>query len=159
VSSQSPVGFDLLLTCLDSAAARLAIATVARRWRGALWLDTGNGRGTGQVVLGHVGNRFEGDGAGLRLPNVLDLFPALASVDDTEEPSCSTEEALRRQELPVKRVAATIALDLIYQLLRYAELATRGAQFSLAPLVVRPIPISPEAWVFFGYVPNELVSI
>jgi PRTRC genetic system ThiF family protein len=148
---RSPVDFDLLLTCVDSAAARLAIGAVARRWRGALWLDTGNGRSTGQVVLGHVGNRLEGDGAGVRLPNVLDLFPELVAVDDTEEHSCSTEEALRRQELPVNRVAATIAFDLIYQLLRHSSLTTHGAQFSLAPLRVSPIPIEPAAWAYYGH--------
>jgi len=143
---------DLLLTCVDTAEARVAIAArFTQRYESLLWLDLGNGSTIGQAVLGTLGGDGRRDPAGLRLPNVLDLFPELATMQENDTPSCSTAEALRRQALPVNRVAATIALDLLYSLFRFGRLEHHGAQFSVDPLRVTPIPIDPKAWELYGY--------
>ncbi|MBZ0089210.1 MAG: PRTRC system ThiF family protein, partial [Thermoanaerobaculia bacterium] len=141
---------DLLLTCVDSAPARLAVASWTRtEYSPTLWLDCGNGALQGQVVLGHLGG--ERSALPSRLPNVLDLFPELRGMKDDDTPSCSTAQALRKQALPVNRVAATIALDLLYSLFRFGRLEHHGAQFSVDPLRVTPIPIDPSAWELYGY--------
>jgi len=140
----------LLLTCVDSAPARIAVARWARsEYNPTLWLDCGNGALQGQVVLGHLGG--ERSALASRLPNVLDLFPELHEMKDDDTPSCSTAQALRKQALPVNRVAATIALDLLYSLFRFGRLEHHGAQFTVDPLRVTPIPIDPKAWELYGY--------
>jgi len=142
---------DLLITCVDSAPARVELASWAdRSYHRTLWLDTGNGSLTGQVVLGHLGRNVV-DHSEPRLPNVLDLFPELRTIQDDDTPSCSTAQALRKQALPVNRVAAMIALDLLYSLFRFGRLEHHGAQFSVDPLRVTPIPIDPNAWELYGY--------
>jgi PRTRC genetic system ThiF family protein/PRTRC genetic system protein A len=93
------LGYDLIVTAVDKAAFR---AAMGRRHQDAdgetLWLDTGNGATSGNVVIGHLAKPRRGQ----RLPNVFDLFPELAGMTatDAEQPSCSTEEAIARQEWP-----------------------------------------------------------
>lgn len=151
--------YDLLITCTDSAKFRAAIA---KRFKAiktdALWLDCGNADKNGQVVLGHLGRPANAQftGAALtRLPNIVDLYPELATnttdYDADALPSCSTEQALSRQDFPINRVAAITATDLLWSLLRHARITTHGAHFQSNPLSIHPIHIDPEAWAFYGY--------
>jgi len=141
---------DLVVTCVDKALFRAQLGEAhAERHSGALWLDFGNGADRGNVVLGHLG---QGDRGGLRLPNVLDLYPELTDMEaaDAEQPSCSTEEAIRRQAWPVNRIAAMIGAELLWTLFREGRIETHGAFFSLAPMEVRPMPIDSDVWSFMG---------
>jgi PRTRC genetic system ThiF family protein len=144
------LGYDLIVTAVDKAAFR---AAMGRRHQDAdgetLWLDTGNGATSGNVVIGHLAKPRRGQ----RLPNVFDLFPELAGMTatDAEQPSCSTEEAIARQEWPVNRCAAQIATELLWTLFRHGRITTHGAFFQLNPMRVQPLAIDPEAWRFLGY--------
>src|SRR5581483_653927 len=83
--------YDLVITCVDKASFRVRMADY---WRSlstdTLWLDLGNGDYTGQSVLGTLG-----EATMPRLPNVLDLFPAVRTTRDDAAPSCSMAEALK----------------------------------------------------------------
>lgn len=153
--TQRYLNFDLVITAVDLAGFR---AELGRTYRneptGALWLDLGNGEDSGQVVLGHLGCAV---GAVLRLPNVFDLYPELASMEalDREAPSCSTEEAIRRQSWPINRLAALTATELLWSLLRHGRIETHGAFFRLAPMTIQPLVIDPQAWSFLGYDATE----
>jgi len=139
---------DLLVTCVDRAGFRAEVG-VGGRYRNddTLWLDTGNGATTGQVVLGHLGTPDSGS----RLPNVYDLYPELEGVNDDAEPSCSFAEAIRHQDLTINPMIADAAANILWRMLRHGGLDFHGATVDLTRGSVAPLPIDPRTWEFFGY--------
>lgn len=148
---------DLIITAVDKAAFRALLAKAFDgRYTDTLWLDTGNGADSGNVVLGHLGRASEGI---LRLPNVYDLWPELdrmSHVDD-QAPSCSAEESIQRQSWPVNQTAAMLAAELLWTLFRSGKLAYHGYTFNLAPMTTVPMVIDTDAWSFFGYEASALL--
>lgn len=137
--------FELVITCVDSAAARRAIGaeieTVYSHRRPAYWLDLGNRATDGQLLLGQPARAA--DGRPGRLPTVLEYFPELAdeSVVEDDAPSCSVAEALERQSLFVNRVIASHALALLFELLGRGSIGHAGAFINLASGQAVPIPL------------------
>lgn len=141
----------LLVTCVDKAAVRLAVAEAARDSRSPnLWLDTGNEADHGQVVLGHWGGRKRG-----RLPHVVDLFPMTKAMDADDRPSCSAQEALRAQSLPINSQVALVAINLLWRLMRHGVIRHHGALVNTAAGSVRPIAIDAKVWAAMGYISTE----
>lgn len=147
----------ILITCVDSARARVTIgASSARRRKKPLyWLDVGNRAADGQVVLGipawnevHAAYTF-------RLPTVLELFPDLANrqaeFDANDAPSCSLAQALERQHLFVNQAVVTPALQLLWQIFRFGRTSWCGAFVNLESGRTTPLAIDPLAWQRFGY--------
>ncbi|MBW6524439.1 PRTRC system ThiF family protein [Sphingomonas sp. RHCKR47] len=138
---------DLLITCVDTAAARRAIggAMVAGRSCPRYWLDLGNRATDGQFLIG-CPNPSAGGTPG-RLPTVLEYFPELAdeSIAEDDAPSCSVAEALERQSLFVNRVVASHALALLFDLLGRGSIGHAGAFINLASGQVLPIPLPPSS--------------
>lgn len=146
-TSQDAIGCDLFVTCVDSASFRYA---VGKAWSGkrsdALWLDLGCGADNGQCILGHLGASPD------RVPNVYDLYcDQLRDPPPDDLPSCSMEEALSRQSLPVNRMVADLALNLLYHLIRNGALDHHGMQFHLNPMRTVPMLVDPAVWGFYGY--------
>lgn len=141
--------FDLLITCVDTAAARRAIgaAVVAKPEHYSdnpphYWLDLGNRATDGQFLIGQPARPY--DKAGLiRLPTVLEYFPELAAEGSPEDdaPSCSVAEALERQSLFVNRVIASHALALLFELLGRGSIGHAGSFINLASGQAVPIPL------------------
>lgn len=79
----------------------------------------------------------------LRLPCVTELFPDLMdeSFDETNEPSCSMVEALRKQSLFVNRTVSAYALDLLWQLIREGSIDNQGVYFNLRTRISQPIAL------------------
>lgn len=121
--------WQFLVSCVDSAKARRQIHQFAASTSARLdyWLDLGNASRTGQVILGQPltrANREETQ----RLRTVMDIFPELldpAQPEDTT-PSCSLAQALDRQDLFINQSLATMALHLMWTLLRRGEIAHHG---------------------------------
>jgi PRTRC genetic system ThiF family protein len=111
---------QVVLSCVDSKAARAAIyAGVSdRSSRVHYWLDFGNDRDTGQVILGEPLNAVNKRSRG-RLRTAPELFPEIADESSAEDegPSCSARESLERQGLFVNDGVAILGLNLIGQLL------------------------------------------
>lgn len=144
---------DLLVSCVDTATARVAIGKAGRRNvcdLDVLWLDCGNDAHTGQIVLGHLCKDIA-DEAALRLPNVYDLYPELDSARDDNAPSCSLREALARQDLLINRTVADAALSILWKLLREGRLTHHGAFVDVKRQTMQPLPVDPQAWAFLGY--------
>ena len=84
----------------------------------ALW----KGQQKQQIRDEHGGyNRFViEDKCYIRLPCVTELFPDLMdeNFDETNEPSCSMVDALRKQSLFINRTVSGYALDLLWELIR-----------------------------------------
>lgn len=147
---------DLLITCVDSARARVDIG---RAWRaktrdhGGYWLDLGNRAADGQAVLGFARSRWNKTPASCELPNVLDLYPEIAAgtVADDDAPSCSLAEALERQQLFVNQFVVTEALEILWKLFRFGQIDYHGAFVNLNPRFMRRLEISADAWQRFGW--------
>lgn len=140
---------DLLISCVDTRAARQMIYQVLRerRYGTHYWLDLGNSSSSGQFVLGTVPPRARKrlpDG----LPSAVDLFPEIADADvaDDDLPSCSAIEALQRQEPFINQTLAVASLAMLTRLFRYGELTYHGGQFNAEVGSIVPLPIDPDVW-------------
>jgi PRTRC genetic system ThiF family protein len=148
---------DIVIGCVDTRAARFAIMRSLERGAGMpYWLDFGNARDTGQVVLGQVSSDGRTRNPAGKLPHIGELFPeaidpTLDGTDDT--PSCSLAEALEKQALFINRAVTVHGMDLLWQLFRHGELTHHGAFINLKSGNVKPIPVDPAYWARFGYGP------
>lgn len=136
-------GIDLLITCVDTAAARRAIgaAIVGGLSSPRYWLDLGNRATDGQFIIGCPQPSY-GKRAG-RPQTVLEYFPELADagVAEDDAPSCSVAEALERQSLFINRVVASHALALLFDLLGRGSIGHAGGFINLASGQALPIPL------------------
>ena len=147
---EKPKLADLVLTCTDLATFRSGFAADnARSQSTALWMDFGNGDATAQCILGHLSRQVTD-----RLPHVADLYPELGEMSqvDAEQPSCSAEEALRRQPWPINREIAMKGIGMLWTLLREGRIGYHGVQMNMSPLSLSTMPIDPDSWAFYGYV-------
>lgn len=139
----SAEGFDLLITCVDTASARRAIGAMLGSGRNvpAYWMDLGNRASDGQYLIGSP-CRGASDNSD-RLPTLLEYFPELADdgAPEDDAPSCSVAEALERQSLFVNRVLASHALALLFDLLGRGSIGHAGAFINLASGQVVPIQL------------------
>ena len=150
LSQQSNIGdFDVVISCVDTRAARLVIGKHVEGWRSRVgyWLDLGNSADSGQFVLGQPlngRNRRSVD----RLRTAPEIFPELSdeSLDAVDGPSCSATEALDRQEPFVNQILAQHALALLTRLFRYGRIEHHGAFVNMVQSRVQPLPINPTLW-------------
>ncbi|AOY97747.1 thiamine biosynthesis protein ThiF (plasmid) [Cupriavidus sp. USMAA2-4] len=153
IGSRDRLACDLVIGCVDTRAARKAILSSMEGSYGACYyLDCGNETDRGQVILGQVGKRMP-----QRLPHVGDLFPELmdpkGDATDTA-PSCSMEEALRKQSLVINQAIAVQAYNLLWTLFRTGSLSYSGVFVNLSAGRVSPLNVDPEVWARFGYDPK-----
>ncbi|MCC6175645.1 MAG: ThiF family adenylyltransferase [Chloroflexi bacterium] len=123
----------LLVGCVDNAAARRAIASTldgaaraGARSHGCWWLDTGNNRNSGQVLLGNT-TRPEAlrrafvpaDGRCRALPAPSLQRPDLLSSppEPTPQPDCAEAVAAAEQGRTINQVVASIAASYVEKLL------------------------------------------
>lgn len=146
--------FDILITCVDTPSVRAQIGTAATQdsdhgistSRDVFWLDCGNDANTGNVIFGHLG---ETNGQ-MRIPNVYDLYPVLAEMEDGQEPSCSTAAALEKQDYGINRSVAREAANLLWQFLRHGALDHHGSYIDIKRGTVVPLRIDPALWSTFS---------
>ena len=138
---------NIVVSCVDSRLARSEIAEGVVGQGVIYALDAGNGASTGQVVLGCPPG-FYNPRKRDRLRTAYELFPELcdASIPEEDAPSCSTMEALEKQDLLINDLAACCLLNLLWQLFRHGTIDHHGAFISLKTGSVRPIPVDPSLW-------------
>lgn len=140
---------DLVVSCVDCPQVRVMIGEVGRDSNvdpSTLWIDLGNDSNSGQVILGHWAGRKNVKGG---LPNVLDLYPDLKSQRVDRRASCSTEEAVQRQEFGINQRVAAEASGLLWALLRHGKLDRHGSFVYQSTGEVLPLVISEEQWASF----------
>jgi len=146
-SESSAVGMngDILVSCVDSAQARIAIHDAAKE-DGAvlLWIDCGNDADSGQVVIGEIARPRRKR----RLPNVIDLFPELREPlfqeRTADAPSCSLAESLERQSAFINQAIATTALDALWRMVRRGHVERFAYFVNLARGQVTSLVATPE---------------
>lgn len=142
-------GVDIVIGCVDTRAARAAIAKCVEDWSEVdYWLDLGNSADGGQFVLGEPLNR-RNRRKKFRLRTVSELFPEVIrpELDRDDQPSCSAAEALERQEPFVNPTLANHALALLARLFRYGTISYHGGFLSLSSLSgLQALRIDPKYW-------------
>lgn len=131
--------FDLIISCVDTRAARheLHQGLLGRKYKQdnpTYWLDCGNDQVTGQVILGTPdGSKAQRlEQTSNLLPCATDLHPELMDTKKPENdtPSCSTLEALEKQDLYINLTVANHALDMLWQLLKNGQVAHHARYFN-----------------------------
>ena len=137
-----------MIGAVDNHLARRELAQIH-----GVWLDCGNHRASGQVVIGNTSDReialryIDGsDGKYAYLPNAALLFPALLEPEPTSdaavEPRSCAELVLQGdQHLLVNDWMACAAASYLYALLRRQPMTTFATFVSLDGLSVRSLPI------------------
>lgn len=143
---------DIVISCVDSAAARRAIhkCLFGGHWKPRYWLDLGNTESSAQVVLGEpaIGKADRPD----RLPCVTELYPQLMDMARVErnEPSCSVAVSLESQGLFVNDMAVRWGAQLLYELFTHGRLLVHGVVANLATKRCGPIAVDAQVWERFG---------
>jgi len=125
----------ITITCVDNVQARFGVAEILnvlgnrKNYRDTpkYWLDFGNSRHTGQVILSTIGeiqqpnsDKYEAVG---NLPFVTEEFGELLKQSEQEDntPSCSLAEALQHQDLFINGSLAQMGCSLLWDLFRYGR--------------------------------------
>lgn len=140
--------YDLIISAVDTKAARRTIHNYCVNRRVGYWLDSGNLLSTGQVILGEPTVKYNRDAAH-RLPTVTDLYPELldASIpEDDQTPTCSLADALQLQDLFIGTAMALSAGDLLWKLFRQGGVDYHGSFINLANGTINPLPVDPATW-------------
>jgi PRTRC genetic system ThiF family protein len=148
---------ELTVSCVDTVAARFEIAelltgldrqTTYMRNRPLYWLDFGNSRDTGQVVLSTLtaieqpaSKKFK---VVDRLPLVTTEFKELLQTSETADntPSCSLAEALTKQDLFINSALANLGASLLWQLFREGMLTNRGFFLNLREFKTQALKVA-----------------
>ena len=106
------------------------------------WLDFGNAKQTGQVILGSKeieqpkSKKFK---AVSKLKTITQ-FADLTKVKDADSgPSCSLAEAIGKQDLFINSILAQLGIDLLWKLFKDGSLEYSGLYLNLETMRVTPI--------------------
>ncbi|MCD8739036.1 PRTRC system ThiF family protein [Mucilaginibacter roseus] len=146
----------ITISCVDTVAARYEIADIlkqlaaqyAGRNRVRYWMDFGNSRSSGQVILSTL-EKIKQPASELyrpveTLPLVTDEFKELLSASEQADhtPSCSLAEALTKQDLFINSALANCGASLLWQLFREGLLFNRGFFLNLREFRTQPLKIT-----------------
>jgi PRTRC genetic system ThiF family protein len=158
VETQSNDGkANLFVTCVDNAVSRFEIATILEDFTGyhnyernrpLYWMDLGNSKDTGQVILSTIGNHKQPDSKKYEpvgnLPFVTETFKELLKTADATDntPSCSLAEALTKQDLFINSTLANMGSSLLWQLFKEGLLFNRGFFMNLHDFRTQPLKVA-----------------
>lgn len=156
VCASDKLSHDIVIGCVDTRIARFNIMRAMELGTKGLsyWLDFGNKKDSGQIILGQVSRTGRKTNDPEKLPHVGELFPEVIDpnvVDPDEGPSCSLAEALERQSLFVNRAVAHHGMNLLWELFRHGQIDHHGVFVNLKRSTAQPLPVDPATWERFGY--------
>jgi PRTRC genetic system ThiF family protein len=137
----------IYLTCVDTVAARFTVADVLKelaatngyhRNKPKYWLDFGNSKASGQVILSTIGAIKQPQSQLFETVNTLPFVTEeygellLQSESGDNTPSCSLAEALEKQDLFVNSTLAQMGCSLLWNLFREGMTAYRGFFLNLS---------------------------
>jgi len=119
-----------------------------RRDQPLYYMDFGNSRETGQVILSTIGKVAQPNSKQYRtieqMPMVIDEFGELLQASEAGDntPSCSLAEALTKQDLFINSALANIGASLLWQLFREGMLFNRGFFLNLKDFRTQPLKVA-----------------
>lgn len=149
-------GTNIILGAVDNYLARQEIATLADNRNKLLWIDAGNDRSSGQVIIGNAGenwyrrNDFKHEEAYDYLPHAGIVFPELLDPSDEVEPdtegmSCAELLALGTQHLLINDMMANIAAQYLYKVLFNEPIYSHMTYVDADSLTVKSVPLTDDS--------------
>jgi len=143
---------NIVMTCTDNIASRLYVQNVFKTSHSGshpyedfvYWLDFGNIRTAGQVILGSVdvkqpaSEKFK---TASRLPSATELFDYTQIDEQYSGPSCSLAQALQKQDLFINSTLAQLGCGLLWKLLRECMIEYHGIFLNLDTMKTNPLKI------------------
>jgi len=148
---------NIFISCVDTVAARMEIAAQldnlaslrnSDRERPFYWIDYGNSRDSGQVILSTVGSVAQPASKKFstveKLPFITDEYTELLQRSETTDntPSCSLAEALQKQDLFINASLAQLGSSLLWGLFRNGMTENRGFFFNLRNFRCQPLKVA-----------------
>ncbi|MCW3120362.1 MAG: system ThiF family protein [Chitinophagaceae bacterium] len=147
----------ITIGCVDTVQSRQEIAQILKRLNKNMsnnrsqplyYMDFGNSKETGQVILSTIGKIKQPDSKQYRtieqLPMITDEFYELLNASEAGDntPSCSLAEALSKQDLFINSALANIGASLLWQLFREGMLFNRGFFLNLKDFRTQPLKVA-----------------
>jgi len=146
----------ITISCVDTAKSRFEIAEMLTafakqnygRNRVQYWLDFGNSRTSGQVILSTLDKIKQPSSELYRTVDKLPLLTEefndllLQSEQNDHTPSCSLAEALTKQDLFINSALANCGASLLWQLFREGMLFNRGFFLNLKDFKTQPLKVA-----------------
>ena len=133
----------IFVTCVDNMNTRKYFEkniTRLRGTKGKYWLDIGNGKDYGQVVLSYHGSDKKRNN--LKTLNKITKGDYFKIKDKkVNEPSCSLAVSLGRQSLFINSILAELAGDMLFRFLNDYVIDYNGLYLNLRNLEINKIPI------------------
>ncbi len=146
---------NIVLSCVDNVKSRVAIGGILKKaakkqhyepyLKLFYWMDFGNARNTGQVVLGTLrdikqpkSKLFETVSS---MPVFTDKFDLTQIKEEDSGPSCSHAEALRKQNLFINSTLAQLGCDMILEMLTEGMIGYSGFFLNLKTKSMNPMPL------------------
>jgi len=97
----------IIITCVDNVKTRKNFHSWINEFKpkNLFWFDTGNDKDSGQVILSIRENNKK------ITPSCVDLFPDM--VEDIEQPSCSTRDALKKQSFTINKFIVNFTIQIL----------------------------------------------
>lgn len=135
--------------CVDNAIGRQMIHKSFKRGKDVVWIDCGNDASSANIFMGM---NTKVHGKDVYIPSIYDLFKIqLDTAKPSLEPSCSTSEAISRQDFGVNALAAEHATQFLWQLYRHGSIAYHAISLDMKTGNNTPIEADPMIWEMFGY--------
>jgi PRTRC genetic system ThiF family protein len=142
---------NIIITCVDNVQIRKQIGKMkqgAHKDIYALryWMDIGNTRTKGQVILGTIGSikqpKSENYETASKLKTITQMYPNLKKFETEDQgPSCSVAEALRKQDLFINSMIVQYAGNILWKLFTDYSISYQGAFINLESLTSNPIKV------------------
>jgi len=133
-SYEKQEGLSILIGCVDNNRSRQLCHNVFKAARSLIYIDSGNGEYTGQVICGiRRGGRTYYKPVGDTYPDVLadtDKFPT--------QLSCAEAAVSEPQSIVANIMAATAVVSYIYNILVLGSIETRSVTFSTRTVNLKP---------------------
>lgn len=146
---------NITITCTDNIKSRLDLwnvlkAVPAPAYRDyttpLYWMDFGNTRTTGQVVIGTIPKRIRQPASALyetvgSLKVITRLVKYARVKEEDSGPSCSLAEALEKQDLFINSTLAQLGCNILWKMFRHGMIEHHGLYLNLTTMKVNPIMV------------------
>lgn len=147
---------NIIISCVDTLTSRQELSDCLfdyknRYYTGTpylkpyYWFDFGNGKTTGQVVLGTIGNIPQPESKEYETVSELPVFTDRFNMDEINEddsgPSCSLGEALEKQDLFINSALAQMGCNLLWKLVKEGVLYLAGFYMDIGGFNCNPIAL------------------